>query len=117
MVAKKFRETCEDVFGSATELDYDGAGWQDADVDTFVEMEKLAILDLQRSSIKKLPESIGNLKNLEKLSLIGCIRLGQLPESICECKALKLLEIKYSGVHLSSKVEQLEANGCTISLY
>ena len=31
LVARKFREACEDIFTSVTELDYDGLGWNDND--------------------------------------------------------------------------------------
>jgi Leucine-rich repeat (LRR) protein len=50
-------------------------------------------LDNFNLKVKSLPESIGNLINLEGLRIIKLIELTSLPESIGNLKNLKLLEI------------------------
>ncbi|KAF3487282.1 hypothetical protein F2Q69_00057943 [Brassica cretica] len=51
-------------------------------------------LDLQRTSIKELPISVGNATNLKKLYLNGCVSLVNLPSSIGNLTNLKILSLR-----------------------
>ncbi|KAI9084097.1 hypothetical protein K1719_033953 [Acacia pycnantha] len=66
------------------------------------EMERLSKLDLERTAIAKLPQSLGNLIGLVELNLKDCKRLFCLPYNVCKLKALKIIRIsgcsKLSGL-------------------
>ena len=57
-------------------------------------MKSLTTLDLESSSIKELPSSIGRLRALEHLYLSSCKDLVNLPESICNLSSLKTLHVR-----------------------
>ena len=73
------------------------------------------------NKLETLPESIGNLKSLERLNLYGN-QLLELPESIINLTSLKILELKKNPLveNLDSKVEvilkKLGNNGVEISI-
>jgi Leucine-rich repeat (LRR) protein len=53
----------------------------------------LEALDLSRSSLEELPNSISNLEKLRNLSFHGCSSLRILPESFSKLKLLKHLDL------------------------
>ena len=53
-------------------------------------LDSVQMLYLGENKIKSLPTNIGQLKKLEELDLSGC-KLGMLPDSICQCLALRQL--------------------------
>ncbi|KAJ1273963.1 hypothetical protein BS78_05G026400 [Paspalum vaginatum] len=58
-------------------------------------IEKLRVLRLGRTKIRKLPSSIITLRNLECLDLYGCSKLVELPEGICNLEKLQVLNLEY----------------------
>ncbi|KAK7319084.1 hypothetical protein RJT34_03797 [Clitoria ternatea] len=53
----------------------------------------LRALDLSNSSLKLLPNSIGNMKHLRYLNLNGNTELQSLPESICKLHSLQTMKL------------------------
>ncbi|GKV33672.1 hypothetical protein SLEP1_g42148 [Rubroshorea leprosula] len=60
-------------------------------------MPELKVLDLSRTSIQALPNSITNLENLFALRLEWCERLRYLP-SLAKLRALKKLDLHCTGI-------------------
>jgi len=75
----------------------------------------LTTLELLSNKLKRLPESIGGLENLQNLNLT-INALNTLPDSIIEIKALESLSLYGNQlIDLSSKVIQfLEDLGITV---
>ncbi|GLT41853.1 hypothetical protein SLA2020_158860 [Shorea laevis] len=63
----------------------------------FEGMSELKVLDLSRTAIEALPNSISNLENLSALRLESCGSLKCLP-SLAKLKALKKLNLNRSGI-------------------
>ncbi|KAM2065111.1 hypothetical protein ACFX16_028420 [Malus domestica] len=57
-------------------------------------MERLASLDLDRTSIRELPASIERLQGLVSLNLKNCKSLFYLPDSICNLLSLEWLTLR-----------------------
>ncbi|XP_048428634.1 disease resistance protein RPV1-like [Pyrus x bretschneideri] len=70
--------------------------------DILENMERLASLDLDRTSIRELPASIERLQGLVSLNLKNCKSLVYLPESICN-----LLSLEWLTLHGCSKLSKL----------
>jgi leucine-rich repeat protein SHOC2 len=62
-------------------------------------------LNGEAMSIIKIPESIGNLKHLEKLSITSLYHLQKFPESIIYLKNLKFLQYEHSVMPLNPAQE------------
>lgn len=67
-------------------------------------MEILASLDLDETSIRELPQSIERLQGLVSLNLKNCKNLVHLPESICNLLSLEWLTL--SGCSKLSKLPE-----------
>ncbi|TQD73894.1 hypothetical protein C1H46_040596 [Malus baccata] len=70
--------------------------------DILENMERLAGLDLDRTSIRELPASIERLQGLVSLNLKNCKSLVHLPDSICN-----LLSLEWLTLHGCSKLSKL----------
>lgn len=96
-VAARFRETCEDIFASVTELNFDGVGWGNDEVDglgTVLPLcQKLRNMNLSRNLFTSLPDSLGQLLVLQVLNLSDCTLLSSLPEKLGQLKALEELHV------------------------
>ncbi len=68
------------------------------------ELERIEELDLSRTKISSLPESIRECKNLRFLYL-SYTQISSLPESIGECKNLDILDL--NGAQISSLPESI----------
>jgi hypothetical protein len=90
-VAGLFRRTCEDVFGTVTELDYADLTWADAEMESlgtvFPLCNNVAKVFLDSNLMTCLPESIGQLQACKVLDLRNCSSLTCLPESIGQLQA------------------------------
>lgn len=81
------------------------------------QMELLQEIDLFRSGIKELPSSIEHIEGLKCLRLTGCTKLGFLPESLCNLKKLQKLCLSQcrclilSGLSSLSSLKCLELSG------
>ncbi|XP_073263048.1 disease resistance protein At4g27190-like [Populus alba] len=85
----------------------------------FEQLHELKVLDLSRTNITKLPDSVSELVSLTTLLLIGCKMLRHLP-SLEKLTALKRLDL--SGIRRLEKMPQgmeylhnlryLRMNGC-----
>ncbi|KAK2973975.1 hypothetical protein RJ640_013536 [Escallonia rubra] len=64
----------------------------------FENMEKLLVLDLHCTGIRKLPLSLSRLKSLKVLYLNGCTDLEELPPEIGRLQDLEVLDIRGSKV-------------------
>ncbi|GLT37197.1 hypothetical protein SLA2020_115300 [Shorea laevis] len=74
----------------------------------FANMPLLKFLDLSKTGIEVLPNSICNLENLTALILYGCMRLECMP-SLSKLKALKKLDLDGAGLCEAPKgIEMLE---------
>ncbi|GKV27432.1 hypothetical protein SLEP1_g36604 [Rubroshorea leprosula] len=74
----------------------------------FANMPRLKFLDLSRTSIEVLPNSICNLEYLTALIFCGCKRLKRMP-SLSKLKALKKLDLDGAGLCKAPKgIEMLE---------
>ncbi|RVW96797.1 TMV resistance protein N [Vitis vinifera] len=58
------------------------------------DMENLRNLYLDRTAIKEIPSSIERLRGLQHLTLINCINLVNLPDSICNLTSLRKLSVQ-----------------------
>lgn len=63
----------------------------------FEHMLGLRVLDLSRTDVKSLPESLSNLENLRALILHDCVELMTLP-SVAKLKALMLLDLSHGSI-------------------
>ncbi|XP_031475730.1 disease resistance protein RPV1-like isoform X1 [Nymphaea colorata] len=70
------------------------------------DMGSLSEFDLCGTHIDKIPDSIGELKNLRKLLLSRCARLSRLPDSICLLSSLEILDLE-DCLSLASLPERL----------
>ncbi|MED6133184.1 hypothetical protein PIB30_026256 [Stylosanthes scabra] len=66
--------------------------------DSIGELIQLRYLDLSRTKIKSLPESLGNLYNLQTLKLYFCDHLRRLPSSIQNLVNLRHLDVTESSL-------------------
>ncbi|GKV27451.1 hypothetical protein SLEP1_g36623 [Rubroshorea leprosula] len=74
----------------------------------FANMPQLKFLDLSRTGIEVLPNSICNLEYLTALILCGCQLLERMP-SLSKLKALKKLDLKGAGLREAPEgIEMLE---------
>jgi hypothetical protein len=71
-------------------------------VSQFTELDTL----LLQNVVKEIPESIGNLRNLDILSLTDNKDLRTLPESILNLENLTFLVLTGSGVQLSGEMAE-----------
>jgi Leucine-rich repeat (LRR) protein len=62
--------------------------------DSIGSLQSLTRLYLYRTAIKTIPKTICNLQKLEKIRLLRCIELKELPESIGNIKTLQTLYIR-----------------------
>ncbi|KAI3730982.1 hypothetical protein L1987_62164 [Smallanthus sonchifolius] len=65
----------------------------------------LKVLHVDKTAIKKLPDSIGLLANLIELNLNLCLKLSALPNNICNLRSLEVLI-----VNRCPKLEELPAD-------
>ncbi|GLT31095.1 hypothetical protein SLA2020_058580 [Shorea laevis] len=65
----------------------------------FEGMPELKVLDLSKTGIEALPNSISNLEKLSSLRLMWCMRLSFLP-SLAKLRALKKLNLCSSGIEV-----------------
>ncbi|XP_058106500.1 probable disease resistance protein At1g12290 [Magnolia sinica] len=63
----------------------------------FNRMNSLRVLDLSKTSIEYLPESVSNLENLCMLLLNGCKRLREVP-SLAKLKRVRFLNLNDTGI-------------------
>ncbi|GKV48856.1 hypothetical protein SLEP1_g55647 [Rubroshorea leprosula] len=71
-------------------------------------MPQLKLLNISRTGIEVLPDSICNLENLTALILRGCWSLKRMP-SLSNLKALKKLDLGGAGLHEAPEgIEMLE---------
>ena len=68
----------------------------------FTELDTL----LLQNVVKEIPESIGNLRNLDILSLTDNKELKTIPNSILNLENLAFLVLTGSGVELSSEMAE-----------
>ena len=52
------------------------------------------VLDLTRSFLESLPDSLGKLKHLRYLRLVYCVFIKELPNSICDLHNLQFLHVR-----------------------
>ncbi|XVF30530.1 hypothetical protein REPUB_Repub16aG0066000 [Reevesia pubescens] len=64
--------------------------------------QHLRMLDLTRSTLEALPETIGNLKHLRYLNLTDNLNIKKLPNSICKLQNLQTL-----ALHDCHQIEEL----------
>ncbi|PKI53721.1 hypothetical protein CRG98_025851 [Punica granatum] len=82
-------------------------------------LSSLVELDQKGTAIINLPDAIGGLLELEKLSLESCKRISKLPRALWALRSLVYLDLSYSGLHeLPSgigglkKLQYLRLSGC-----
>ncbi|KAF8029286.1 hypothetical protein BT93_E1844 [Corymbia citriodora subsp. variegata] len=72
-------------------------------------LQHLDHLEVERAIINSLPESIGGLKSLSKLSIVECFNFEKLPDSIGQLESLLELHINYSNIReLPDSIGNLE---------
>ncbi len=91
-----FRGATVDAFAVQVESDYHHPIHHLPD--SIGNLLNLEVLDLAGTQIQSLPESIGYLENLQVLNLSSCPRLQILPESIGKLKNLRILALAHSSI-------------------
>nr|GLL30467.1 uncharacterized protein LOC109184430 [Ipomoea trifida] len=71
-------------------------------------LHKLRKIDLRRSKVEELPDSICSLDSLQTLNLQGCDCLSRLPEGIGNLNKLRKIDLSWS------KVEELPDSICSL---
>jgi len=93
VVAKRFRETVEDVFTSMEVLSYGGLGWGDMEFLTLAKVfplcHSLKTLHIGENLMTCLPDSLGVLKLLEEFASSRCPDLISIPKSFGQLASLK----------------------------
>ncbi|KAK4403510.1 hypothetical protein Sango_0719600 [Sesamum angolense] len=69
----------------------------------FRHMRNLLVLDLHKTGIKTLPESISSLVSLVSLYLNNCSQLAKLPAEVKGLKQLELLDIRGTSIPAKEK--------------
>ncbi|CAI5521435.1 unnamed protein product [Closterium sp. Naga37s-1] len=69
---------------------------------SFGQLGSLAVLKLEAKSLEELPESLGRLKNLQRMWLTNCESLSKLPDSFGQLSNLSFLSI-----HLCDRLRSL----------
>lgn len=85
----------------------------------FKNLKYLTVIDLSYTTMKSLPETIGDLKHLKFLSLSGT-KIEELPESLSGLQRLQFLDVSYcydlkrlhSGIGEHKFMLYLNLNGC-----
>ncbi|WOH16086.1 hypothetical protein DCAR_0935635 [Daucus carota subsp. sativus] len=77
------------------QLDLDDCSVLEGLPDRLGNMKSLMMLSANNTAIINLPESIGRLKKLSKLSLHRCKKLKYLPSSICNLTAVEFVDFSY----------------------
>ncbi|XP_028770146.1 TMV resistance protein N-like [Neltuma alba] len=85
------------------------------------DMTCLSKLDLEKTGIAKLPQSLGNLIGLVELNLTNCKKLVCLPCSVSKLKALKVIKISEcsklswlpENLNENEALEELDLSGIT----
>ncbi|KAJ0981120.1 hypothetical protein J5N97_009375 [Dioscorea zingiberensis] len=73
------------------------------------DLAHLRLLDLDHSQIHELPYSIGNLTNLQFLTLVNCKSLSSLPKSVTKLGNLRCLSLHNSPLsHVPRGIGKLE---------
>ncbi len=80
-------------------------------------LTKLESLDFQHGFLESLPEEIGDLKNLEDLTLLFCMDFKKLPNRICELENLKRLQIAHTLIDTSKMPTCLKNKNGLILIY
>ncbi|GKV51506.1 hypothetical protein SLEP1_g58151 [Rubroshorea leprosula] len=65
--------------------------------DSFENLKHMRYIDLSRTSIERIPESVGSLLLLQTLLLCGCSKLSELPMTIGNLIDLHHLDITYTS--------------------
>ncbi|RVW24186.1 putative disease resistance RPP13-like protein 1 [Vitis vinifera] len=72
-------------------------------------LKHLRYLDLSRTRIQKLPESVCNLYNLQTMMLLGCDYLVELPS-----RMEKLINLRYLDIRYTSSVKEMPSDICKL---
>ncbi|RVX04511.1 putative disease resistance RPP13-like protein 1 [Vitis vinifera] len=72
-------------------------------------LKHLRYLDLSRTRIQKLPESVCNLYNLQTMMLLGCDYLVELPS-----RMEKLINLRYLDIRYTSSMKEMPSDICKL---
>ncbi len=99
LVAAKWRDTSTHVLATATELLFQNAGWDDAEIAELNELlplcTRLETLLMRGQNFTALPPAISGLRTLKTLGLQNCDQLVALPKALAELP--KLTHIDCTG--------------------
>ncbi|XP_030466169.1 disease resistance protein RPV1-like [Syzygium oleosum] len=68
------------------------------DISTIGRLRNLSSLALDGADIDGLPNTVGFLQKLRRLSLRNCWKLGKLPTSIGKLELLEVMDLSYTGI-------------------
>jgi hypothetical protein len=92
------RQIISDKISKPTDLKLHELNSVPSYVYTYTHLVSLCLHGVFRGGIEKINESIGNLVNLEKLTIRSCDYLQKIPNSIGKLQKLKELEITYCAL-------------------
>ena len=97
IVARKWKETAIEVMSGAVNLFFQNAGWGDEEMKYLAvalrSCKNLAVLSLRGNPFTSLPQEVGQVATLERLTLANCTQLKTLPAELAQLPKLEMIDL------------------------
>ena len=96
-MARKWKETAIEVMSGAVNLFFQNAGWGDDEMKYLAvalrSCKNLAVLSLRGNPFTSLPQEVGQVATLERLTLANCTQLKTLPAELAQLPKLEMIDL------------------------